>query len=184
MKSSENEDVITLSKFDVAERQLHQAIKMFFLEEDPVSVRTLVEAASQVLFDIGKKIGEKGFIRDPERIHPEYRKKWNSAIAETRNFLKHADRDPEASHDFKPSTNDMVILDAIFMYGSFSKKWSTECTVFFRWFGLKYPHLLTDSPGNENIFKWVKSGAFDANNKPFFYEAIEFIKLNENKIAL
>ena len=42
---------IVLTKFEVAERQLLQAINMFFREDDPVSIQTLAEAANQVLHD-------------------------------------------------------------------------------------------------------------------------------------
>ena len=37
---------LLLSKFDVAERQLLQAIRLFFKEEDEVSIHTLSEAAA------------------------------------------------------------------------------------------------------------------------------------------
>jgi hypothetical protein len=65
-----------LSKFDVAERQLLQAIRMFFGEEDPVSIHTLAEAAAQVLNDIGEKYGARSFLRDSDIIREDKRKEW------------------------------------------------------------------------------------------------------------
>ncbi|MCI0917470.1 hypothetical protein JNA64_09870 [Pseudomonas stutzeri] len=57
-----------LTKFDAAERQLLQAIRLFFREEDAISIHTLPEAASQILYDIGKETGIKSMFRDSDRI--------------------------------------------------------------------------------------------------------------------
>jgi hypothetical protein len=72
----EKEKSMLLSKFDVAERQLLQAIRMFFGEEDPVSIHTLAEAAAQVLNDIGEKYGARSFLRDSDIIREDKRKEW------------------------------------------------------------------------------------------------------------
>ena len=77
-----------LSKFDVAERQLNQAIHLFFENGDPVSVHTLSEAAAQVLYDIRHKFGAESKIRDSDIIKPEFKKEWLASLFSSRNFFK------------------------------------------------------------------------------------------------
>lgn len=131
-----------LSKFDVAERQLNQAIRLFFEGGDPVSIHTLAEAASQVLYDIRSRIGAQSKIRDGDIIKPEFKKEWTAALARSRNFFKHADRDADSLHEFKDEFNDFSLLDAVNMYLSGKAAWTPETIVFIQWFSLQYPNLV------------------------------------------
>ena len=124
---------LQLTKFDVAERQLMQAIRLFSLQQDPVSIHTLAEAAAQVLYDIGDDYGVKSLTRDIERIRPEKTKEWLAIIHSSRNFFKHADRDKQATHEFKEIFNDMSLLDAVNMYTTIKKRWTPESFIFFVW---------------------------------------------------
>jgi hypothetical protein len=169
---------LQLTKFDVAERQLMQAIRLFFLQQDPVSIHTLAEAAAQVLYDIGDDYGVKSLTRDIERIRPKKTKEWLAIIHSSRNFFKHADRDKLATHEFKEIFNDMSLLDAVNMYTTIKKRWTPESFIFFVWFGLTYPHLLAeDSPGNE-ILKNMHNMP-SPNNKSQFSKLIELLRSGE-----
>jgi hypothetical protein len=136
------EYVLKLSKFDVAERQLLLAIRLFFSSEDDVSIHTLSEAAGQILHDIGKDAGVWSIVRDSDRIRPEYMKEWHAVIFKSRNFFKHADRDRDEIHEFKSVFNDMSILDAVNMYSTLKKCWTPETLIFIVWFGLEHPDLV------------------------------------------
>ncbi|WP_447875179.1 hypothetical protein [Serratia fonticola] len=174
MNTNRNE-VLVLSKIDVAERQLMQAIRLFFREEDPVSIRTLAEAAGQVFADIGKKEGIKGLVRDLDRIYPEYHRQWITAVFASRNFFKHADKDSSELHEFKVATNDLAILDALCMCNSLKKEWTVETVTYWHWFGLKYPHLLKDIQENEYLLKLSQGVDFDFRDKSFFAKVIEAV---------
>ncbi|ENG1093937.1 hypothetical protein [Yersinia enterocolitica] len=173
---------LKLTKFDVAERQLLQAIRMFFREEDPISVRTLLEASGQVLYDIGKKTHIKGFLRGDDHIRPDKLQEWRRAIFKSRNFFKHADNDSDQIHEFDPETNDMVCLDVLVMYNAFKKKWCLEVLVFFCWFSIKYPHLLNDSEENKQLTDFSRSGNFDSGDKAFFSLVIDKVRDGTLKI--
>jgi hypothetical protein len=174
----ETENVIKLTKFDVAERQINQAIRLFFLDEDPVSIRTLIEAAGQIFYDIGRKDDVRGMIRDKDRVRPEYQKMWFKKAFEARNFFKHAENDPDGTLEFKTRSNESVIVDAILMYNTLKKGWSIESLVFFHWFGLKYPNLLKKTPDNDVIFNAIKNDDFDVNDKSFYIKVINMLKVN------
>ena len=133
-----------LSKFDVAERQLLQSIKLFFNEEDPVSIHTIAEASAQVLRNIGVDYGVKSITRDNECIKKDKRKEWNKELSKSRNFFKHADRDKNEFHEFDPMFNDFSLFDAAIMYNGIKKKWVPEVFTFWAWFILKYPELIRE----------------------------------------
>ena len=129
----------TLTKFDVAERQLIQAIKLFFDDGDPVSIHTLAEAASQVLYDTRAQYGAESKIRDSDIVKPEYKKEWLASLAKSRNFFKHANKDPLAIHEFKEEFNHFSLLDAVSMYLTAKRQWTPETIVFVQWYAVTYP---------------------------------------------
>ena len=147
------------TKFDVAERQLLQAIKLFFNNEDPISIHTLSESAGQVLNDIGKEYDAISFIRTNDLIKPEKRTEWLNHIFKSRNFFKHANKDKNEVHEFKSEFNDFSLLDSVNMYCSIKKKWVPETIMFQMWFSANYPSvLIKESEFNQVILNGVKSG--------------------------
>ena len=121
---------LVLTKFDVAERQLLQAIRLFFAGGDPVSVHTVSEAAAQVLYDIRGFLGIENRLRDSDLIRSEYRREWLATLGRSRNFFKHADRDPSDVHEFKDEFNHFSLLDGVGMYGPAKGSWTPETIVF------------------------------------------------------
>lgn len=156
---------IMLTKFDVAERQLLQAIAMFFRDDDPVSVHTLSEAAAQVLSDIGEPFGVTSFIRENEIVREDKKKEWLNAIFAAKNFFKHADRDKDEIHAFKPSSNVFSLLDAVNMHSKIKSAFTPETFIFTTWVILKYPELI------------IKESSFYKNT----LEAIEHLPCPEKK---
>jgi hypothetical protein len=176
----ETEPILRLSKFDVAERQLLLVIRLFFEEEDDVSIHTLSEAAAQILHDIGKAEGVFSMVRDNNRIRPERKKEWLAAIFKSRNFFKHADKDKNEFHEFKPEFNDMSLIDAVNMYSSLKKYWTPETLLFFVWFGLKYPHLIKEDNDLTPVLARLASKGdipvAESPRKAFFSKAIAAVR--------
>jgi hypothetical protein len=175
--------VLRLNKFDVAERQLLQAIRMFFDEQDEVSIHTLSEAASQVLHDIGKKSGVFSIVRDNDQIRPESRSEWLAAIFSSRNFFKHADRDATKVHEFKAVFNDFSLLDAMNMYTTLKKRWTPETLNFMVWFGLAHPHLVRNDSDLYPVLAKLQANGNEAraDNKKHFARVIT--ALREGKLS-
>jgi hypothetical protein len=83
-----------ISKLDAARRQLDTAIKLFFDNEDGLSVHTLAYASFKVLFDIYPVHQDDDFAAKIDELISQIGwKRFN----QTANFLKHADRDPHES---------------------------------------------------------------------------------------
>ncbi|WP_424133850.1 hypothetical protein [Roseomonas chloroacetimidivorans] len=82
-----------VSKLDGAKRQLETAIDLFFDSQDSLSVHTLAWAAFKVLFDLYPHRSDDGFATKLDSIIGKEGWRSMSGVA---NFLKHADKDPEA----------------------------------------------------------------------------------------
>ncbi len=174
MEPQNDDHPLRLTKFDVAERQLLQAVRMFFSLQDEVSIHTLSEAAAQVFYDIGKSQGVKSLFRDSERIRPEYMKEWLAAVFQSRNFFKHADKDAEQVHEFKSAFNDFSLLDAVNMHCALKKRWTPETLLFVVWFGLRYPHLVKEESDLSGVIEKLRSREYpsEPTDKKFFERAL------------
>jgi len=177
--------ILKLSKFDVAERQLLQAIQMFFREDDPVSIHTVVEAAAQVLSDIGADMDVFSNIRNAEMIREEKRKEWFKALSASRNFFKHADRDKNSIHEFNPETNCFSIIDALMMYQEIKKVWTPETIAFHGWFFVSYPDLIREGSSLDTMYQAAKTGGTlpNAHNKRSVLDFILMLRSKEISMA-
>lgn len=169
---------LQLTKFDVAERQLNQAILLFFDEQDPVSIHTLAEAAAQVLYDIRKLTGASSIARDTDRIRPEFHREWLAAVFSSRNFFKHADKDKDAVHTFKEEFNHYSLLDGVNMYVSAKKSWTPESAVYFAWFSTMYPQTIQEGTDFDAVAAKFRSGPLrlEVENKPLFAKGIRAMR--------
>lgn len=175
-----NSSTLSVTKFDVAERQLLQGIRLYFSEGDEISVHTLSEAAVQVLRDIGRPLGHVSAIRDSDRIRPEKMNEWNSILSRSRNFFKHADRDIDGVHEFNTMFNDFSLLEAVLMYHKFKKQWTPETLLFFVWFGLTHPYLLQDDLDVKKHLDAVTLNIASATNKKrWFSDALSKVRGKE-----
>ncbi|WP_447778403.1 hypothetical protein [Variovorax boronicumulans] len=172
------DSIFTLTKFDAAERQLLLAIRLFFAEEDEVSIHTLAEAAGQVMHDIGKAKNATSIVRDYPRIRPDQKKEWLAVLFAPRNFFKHGSKDPDQKLEFKSIFNDFSLLDATQMYQVLKGNWTPETMVFIVWFGLKYPDLFEEGSDLSRMLANPRSvrGLSDPSAKELFSDAITEIR--------
>ena len=86
-----------LSKQDVARRQLVTAIRLFFEIGDPVSIFTLASNAWEVIDVLCNKAGVNSLSNESREHTPKNKDLKKDYInSPYRNFLKHADRNPNA----------------------------------------------------------------------------------------
>jgi hypothetical protein len=180
-------DTLKLSKFDVAERQLLQAIRLFFSQGDEVSIHTLAEASGQVLYDTrAQHGGGTSLVRDSDSIRPEYKKLWLQYAFRAKNFFKHADKDGSEVHEFKTETNHFSLLDAVNLYRTAKKSWTPETLMFIAWFLLKYPELINDK--NPDVAAFIKSNSgvarpVDVNDFAAWSTCIEELRSGRRALA-
>lgn len=135
---------IRLDKLEVAERQLCEAIRLFFERRDPVAIHTLTAAAHAVLHDLGKKNGTRSMLKDLAPIREEKRKEWDRLLNAAQNFFKHADRDPKECYDFHYEASKFYMLDAVDMLLALTRSIPKEAFVFRIWICAKHPEFFDD----------------------------------------
>jgi hypothetical protein len=147
-------DIISLTKFDAARRQLRTAIELFFADADPVSTHTLAMSAHQLLHDINRKKKGPTLILDTDTIKDEYRAEWVNTIKRPLNFFKHSDdrgkrkKDIIERLDFKPASNEFVILFSVLAINYLGEKFTDVEQAFWIWIIIQRRHLLTETGKN------------------------------------
>jgi len=127
---------ISLTKIDVARRQLITAIRLLFDGEDTVSVFSLAANAWEVIDALCNKEGIDSLSSQTrEHLPKEKDLKYDYINSPYRNFFKHADRDPEAIlPSFNESNVDSLLLLAVEDYLRLLKKSPIEFQVFQLWY--------------------------------------------------
>jgi len=168
-----------ITKTDAAERQLNTAIRLFFENRDHLSSYALAVASREVTDDAIQRryselyqrelarVGDPLKVRLPYReelkvlVKPEFYRDFLRLDRKWQNFLKHADRDPDAEIEpFTMKQLALVILTAIRNYTLLTQRWTADMAVFLAWFAVAEPQLVNLAPGdvmNEAIDK-IRSG--------------------------
>jgi hypothetical protein len=129
-----------ISKLDAAERQLRQAVRLFFQRGDDVAIHTLAAASYQIISDLCKHKGIQREMEDSSILEGMGVKgEVLAAVRKPQNFFKHADKDPEGNVRFNPLLNACLIMYAVQYFYSITGKQFPEGQVFRVWFFLRFP---------------------------------------------
>ncbi len=142
---------IIVDKLSAAQMQLHSAIKMFFYEWDVVSQHTLISAAHGILYDLAKKQGINGSIKDSKQIPSKKRKDFINAIHLPQNFFKHASSESGHKLEFRYKVSSFYLYDALRLFVLLGGDLTYPMKVFLLWFELSYPDLLCFHPVEEDL---------------------------------
>jgi hypothetical protein len=154
-----------ITKTDAAERQLNTAIRLFFENRDHLSSFALAIASREVTDDVIQsrysELYQKELARvgDPLKVRLSYREQCKDFIKpefyqdfvkldrKWQNFLKHADRDPDA--ELEPFTAKLLVMVLFSAVGNFillTQRPTAELTTFLAWVAVAEPHLVKSSP--------------------------------------
>lgn len=132
--------IVTCSKVQAAIRQLDEAIILLFADHDPLAIRTLAAAAHGILADLVEHKESGGswrakLVEDSGLSRKDALAVLNSA----QNYLKHADRDPNAELSFDEEENDHVIFVATLECGQLGYPLSFRMQAYQIWYLASYP---------------------------------------------
>lgn len=152
---------IKVNKTEAARRQVDAAIRMLFSNEDPVAIHTLAGAAFRILRDLaGKKsdscMQEVTQVMIKPGMERAFWQQWNAPA----NFLKHADKDPEAKlEDFDEEANEGILFMASLYYQDIGHQLTSEMITLVGWYTAMHPDFLREDASA--IFKQsaLQSGA-------------------------
>ncbi len=154
-----------ISKTNAAERQLNTAIRLFFENRDHLSSYALAVASREVTDDVIQSRQSELYQRelarsgDPQKvwlsyrdemelhIRPEFYKEFMTLDRKWQNFLKHADRHPDAEIEpVETRLLAMVIISAVKNYTLLTQHLTAEMAIFFAWLAIAEPQLIKPEP--------------------------------------
>jgi hypothetical protein len=150
---------IDISKIQVAEIQLNEAIFLFFDKSSPIVIETLIGAVLGVLIPLGKEYGIRAPLHDSDMIKSEYKKLWINTIRKAQNFSKHADNDLGKVLSYETNTLPFRIIEACYLFRHIASnkclkyRQSPSAIMFEIWFQLKNPHLLKEPVETNKFFQ-------------------------------
>jgi hypothetical protein len=150
-------NTLTLTKFEAAERQLIQAIRLFFEEGDPISIHTLAEAAVQVFRDLALKYDTSSCITEHPSLSHISKSVIYNTMNEARNFFKHAGKDPDKVLEFDVTRNNISLLECSTLHTSIKGEVIPEVLAFELWFLSRNKDLFASN--KEFMEKLTSSGA-------------------------
>ena len=162
-----------ITKLAAAERQLCEAILLFFEQRDMVAIHTLTTAALQVLHDIGSTEGVVSLLKGITYVRSEKQKEWRAIMSKAQNFFKHADNDANATLEFYPEATTFYLQDAVAVHKALTEKPFPLGVVFQFWFTKAYPHLLLDEKVND-AFREQLTAAPAASDFAFYLKTARF----------
>ncbi len=132
---------LSVSKIEVAQRQLNIAIRMLFANDDPIAVHTLVGAASEILSHlVEKRFPEESWDKRVQGANNLSQKEYFAIMRKPQNWFKHAKIDPDGIFEFDPAETEALAFWAV-MNASLLAPLSTEAMIYQIWFiALQEPH--------------------------------------------
>lgn len=131
-----------ITKIEAARQQIEAAIRLLFEDENPIASHTLAAAGSQIVRDLCEARDIVGFQEFKDWIKPEHMKEYWTIYNRTANFFKHADKDGDASYNFKPEETDYVLLFAIKWYHDLGADLTRVMVAYMYWFGAGHPNII------------------------------------------
>lgn len=127
---------MTITKLDVAEREIVAAVELLFNGGDPIPVYVLASAAREITTTLCEKRRQRSMIDAIQEDRPEMtRKQIYREASKHAAFFKHADQDPDALLDsFDPTEADAVLWTACFDFGRLCGGKPVEADAFELWF--------------------------------------------------
>ena len=153
----------TITNLEAARRQIDFSIEQHFSQGDPFAIHTVIAAAFGILEPLAERSGNVG-IHQARRdlIVPGKEAEFRSYVNHASNFLKHADRDPDARlEDVNEDINEPTIFVASLYYTDLATEISKPVSVDQWWYAALHPNLLTEE-GRAQVLQRVPQERIDA----------------------
>lgn len=146
---------IHATKLEAARRQLDAGIRMLFCKDDPLAVHTLAFASYGLFSDLAKVSGQsETYIRLKEDSKLSEGGEFWADLKKLANFLKHADRDPEAHISGIPEEfNEATLLICCFFLRELDQLMSPESKALWLWHHALYFINIDDAPSE--YWEWI-----------------------------
>ena len=145
-----------VSKIEAAERLLAAAVRLFFENRDVLPTVSLTAAASQVIHDLLKHKGMSSLLRSGAVIQEEHRAQFVRWFKGFENFLKHADNDPNARHEFDWIFAEFMLHGVAFDYGMLKRTSTWPLDLFHAWALSNHPERFVENEHTREMFEFAR----------------------------
>jgi hypothetical protein len=168
-----NRSKIKISKLEAVRRQVETAIRIYFVNGDPVSVHTLAAASLQILVDLDKKGPQTGTLWDLLRrqVRPEYIDEVIKLFTAPENFFKHADRDPNEILEFPLSMPEWFLWECVVKYPVLAGETPPLMLAYWTWFMIRHSDIVRAEIRAQLNFHGLSTD-FPENDRARFFEYI------------
>jgi hypothetical protein len=175
-------DGIVITKVDAARRQLETAIKLWFHDDDPVSIHTLVSAAQEILHPLAKAAGTFEGVLDTIYAADGYEKTWLASVRVYHNFFKHGAKDPTATTKFNPEVNSFLIRIVIQVFSRFTGVTTHLMDAYVARFMLSHPDVHNGDP-HPDVPAAIKEGVISESKAEFLRIYLESVKAQKPRLS-
>ena len=155
-----------ISKLDAARRQLLAALHIHWYLNEPIAVYTLAANSWEVCNSLLKKDEKIRILQEIVEVYGGTAKEIVGLINAPRNFVKHADKDPDAVFpDIKEDDCDAVILTACLDYMFANGRSPYSMGVFLSWYSAIYPDRTGDFMRETADLLFPKIGSLDRDQQ-------------------
>jgi hypothetical protein len=135
-----------ITKLAAAKRQLVTAVHLFFEDREPIAVHALAQAAWEIIGQLLEHEGKKTQQHEIALANGMNLKEVRKIANQTKNFFKHADKDPKETIEFSDYENDFVLIMSILDLAALTNdRLTPELQVFEVWFVATHPDRITSS---------------------------------------
>jgi hypothetical protein len=189
-----------ITKIAAAEKQLDTAIRLFFENIDHLSSYTLTNASREITDDLCEKKKnellrrELARVGDPQKVFLSFREELRIHVKEEyfgqamglvrrmQNFLKHADRDPDAeTDDITVNQLALMIMMAVKNFSLLEERQTPAMVTFFAWYLAANPEDVRDdipmNPQLEKALSGLRETFSDLYSAEAFYMIYEALKM-------
>jgi len=178
-------DMEKLTKLNASKREINAAIRMFFVEEDPIAIHAVAAGGLQIISDLAHKkgvsVGIESFL---DAIVEERRDEFRKIMRKPQNFLKHADQkdDENAILEFNVESVEVFLVLASQAFKDFTGKDTPETRVFFNWFLVRNPNVIAegDPLAKQAKLRVVNGKELSKQPKSFFLEVLNDLRYRRN----
>lgn len=130
-------NLLSINKLTAARKMFNDAVLLFYEKRNPISIHHLAHAAHEVLCSI---TGDSRML-DLVAQTPDAKKQFKQVFNSSKNFIKHADRDPNGSLAFNTETNILILYDCAWIIILRIDKECVYSQTVIAWCAFIYPDL-------------------------------------------
>jgi hypothetical protein len=125
------------------------------------------------LFDIATNKNSYRFI---DFIKPEFHKAYKDATHRTQNFLKHADKDPDAQLEYSQEQTYFTLWEAVQTHKHLGNRPTPEHGVYIAWFMARYPEIVDATKLSPELQKAWADGGLDPSDWDLYRRKLAELK--------